>query len=158
VVHQQRWLEVAAGRTVKDDPAGEVSWSHYELTVVLQAVLTWMSSARGLHHIAWRWDGDRPSTRSVQRWLARLLTEALAWQVAIRGALADRLAPSTPEEMFPAGLPPPGTLARWRSSAAKPSQLHCGLVLLFECAPAASIAPSALLVEAQRSLAETLHR
>lgn len=149
-VHKQRWRDTTTGQTRHDRPPNDIPWAYYELAVVLTTVWTWMSSPRGLHHVTWPWEDDLPSRRTVQRWLARLLADALAWQAAIRAACVAHLAPSTLEEKFPTGLPPPGTVTRWRSAAAKAGQLTRGLALLHECASTLSIPPSTLLVEAQR--------
>lgn len=153
-VHKQRWRDTATGRTRHDRPRSDVPWAYYELALVLTAAWTWMSSPRGLHHVTWPWEPDVPSRRTVQRWLARLLAEALAWQAAIRAAFVAHLAPSTLEEKFPTGLPPPGTVTRWRSAArTKACQLTRGLALL-QKASMLSIPPSTLLVEAQRRFME----
>jgi len=149
-VHKQRWLDTETGRTQHDRPPSDVPWAYYELAVVLTAAWTWLSSPRGLHHVTWPWEDDLPSRRTVQRWLARLLADALVWQAAIRAAVVAHLAPSTLEEKFPTGLPPPGTVTRWRSAAREAGQLSCGLALLQKSASMLSIDPSTLLVEAQR--------
>lgn len=157
-VHKQRWLDTTAGRTCHDRPPSDVPWAHYELAVVLAAVWTWMSSPRGLHHVTWPWGDEAPSHRTIQRWLARLLPHALMWQAAIRSAFTAHLAPSTLEEKFPAGLPPPGGVTRWRSAAAQAGQLTRGLALLQKSASMLSISPSTLLVEAQRRLMDESQR
>ena len=150
VVHKQRWLERETGRTIHDRPGRDVPWSYYGLAVVLTATWAWMTSPKGLHHVEWPWLDEGPSRRTAQRWMARLLVQALAWQVAIRDVIVERLAPEPLERVFPAGLPPPGTVARWRSSAAQACQLFRGLVLLNECAPLVSIPWPRLAVEAHR--------
>jgi hypothetical protein len=156
-VHKQRWRDTDRGATVHDRPPRDVSWARYGLAVVLAAAWCWMSGPRGLHHVQWPWslstastEEERPSRRTVQRWMARLLPDALGWQVAIRDVAADHLVPSTLEEMFPTGVSPPGTVARWRRRPAQAEELSRGLVMLNECAPPCSIAWSALLVEARR--------
>lgn len=148
-VHKQRWREVATGRTRHDRPPRDVSWAHFGLAVVFRATWAWMNSPRGLHDVAWPWGGERPSRRTAQRWMARLLVEGLVWQAAIRAVVCDHLAPRTLDGVFPAGLPPPGTVARWRSSAAEASRLSRGLVLLTKCAPLLSLPWDRLLVEAR---------
>lgn len=149
VVHKQRWLG-PEGRTVHDRPARDVCWSRYGLLVAMSAVWTWMSAPRGLHHVAWPWGGERPSRRSVQRWLARLLPDGLCWQQAIRQVVVDHLAPRPLEEKYPTGLPPPGGLARWsKATVHRVGELANGLSLLMT-APLSTITRSTLLVEARR--------
>ena len=156
VVHKQRWRNPTTGQTVHDRPLRDVAWAHYGLAVVFAASWTWMTAPRGLHHVEWAWPEARPSLRTVQRWMARLLADALAWQVAIRVLISDHLAPTPLEERFPAGLPPPGGVARWRSSVPQARQLSVGLALLYECAPLLSIPPPALVVEARRKFLDAL--
>lgn len=157
-VHKQRWLELETGRTVHDRPGRDVPWSYYGLAVVFAATWRWMTSPTGLHHVDWPWLDQGPSRRTAQRWLARLLRQALAWQVAMRDVVVERLAPKPLARVFPAGLPPPGTVARWRSSAAQAWQLSRGLVLLSKCAPLLSIPWPRLAVEAHRRFIDADHQ
>ena len=160
VVHKQRWRELAGGATYHDRPPQDLRWSYFSLAVCFAATWSWMTSPRGLLHVEWPWDSDRPSRRTVQRWLRRLLERALAWQVAMRTAVEDALAPRTFDGVFPAGLPPPGTMARWHSSAAHACQLHGGLDLLKKCAPHLPNVPwQRLVVEAhERFRTNSRHR
>jgi len=149
VVHKQRWLH-PDGHTVHDRPPRDVHWSRYGLLVVFRAVWTWLNTDRGLHHVVWPWGEERPSRRSVQRWLARLLPDGLRWQQAIRQVVVDHLAPRPLEEEYPTGLPPPGGLARWsKETAHRVGELARGLTLLMT-APLSNIPRSTLLVEARR--------
>ena len=133
-------------------PPLDIPWAGYELLTVLGALWAWMSSPRGIHHVSWPWEGEAPSHRTVQRWMARMLPHALAWQVAILSAFEAFLAPSTLEERFPTGVSPPGTVTRWHSTTAKADKLIRGLALLQHSASMLSISQSTLLVEAQRRL------
>ena len=157
VVHKQRWLG-PDGRTVHDRPPRDVCWSRYGLLAVFTAVWTWLNAPHGLHHVDWPWGQERPSHRSVQRWLARLLPDALRWQQAIRQVVVDHLAPRPLEEMYPAGLPPPGGMVRWKEEAATAvRQLKRGLDLLMT-APLPMIPRSALTVSARRRFLTGRHR
>ncbi len=156
-VHKQRWRG-PGGVTVHDRPPRDVAWSRYGLLTLLTAVWTWLDADHGLHHLAWPWGQERPSRRTAQRWLARLLPDALAWQQAIRDVVVDHLAPRPLEEKYPTGLPPPGGLARWREEAADAvGQLGRGLALLMT-APLNSIPRSTLLVEARQRFLAGRHR
>lgn len=153
VVYKQRWLW-PDGTTTHGRPPQDISWSRYGLLLVFGAVWTWLSSPVGLHHTAWPWRADRPARRSVQRWLARLLENALAWQVALRGAVVDALVPRLIDEQFPAGLPPPGGIARWRADPARRvSLLADGLGLLENRTVLDEPIRNAVLAEARRRIA-----
>jgi len=149
-VHKQRWCSMLGEGTVHDRPPRDLCWARYGLVVVFRAVWTWMNAPQGLHHVDWPWDPDRPDRRTVQRWLARLLPDALAWQVAIRDVVVDHLAPRPLKERYPTGLPPPGGLARWVRETVKAGQLNNGLTLVENSAPLLNISRSKLLVEARR--------
>ena len=148
-VFKQRWLW-PDGHTTHDRPPQDVSWSRYGLLVVFSAVWAWLSSERGLHHVAWPWGGERPSRRSVQRWLSRLLEDGLAWQQAIRSSVVDGLVPRLMEEQYPAGIPPPGGLGRFKENGPRVDQLCKGLALLHSRSMPIPSYPSALLPEARR--------
>ena len=149
VVHKQRWRG-PDGQTVHDRPPRGVGWSRFGLLTVFATVWTWVNAPRGLHHVEWPWGEERPSRRSVQRWLARLLPDGLRWQQAIRQVVVDHLAPRPLEEKYPTGLPPPGGLARWsKETAHRVAELARGLTLLMT-APSLNIPRSTLLVEARR--------
>ncbi len=149
-VHKQRWRDTAGGDTVHDRPPRDLCWARYGLVVVFRAIWAWMNAPRGLHHVDWPWEPERPDRRTVQRWLARLLTEALAWQVAIRDVVVDHLAPRPLKEWYPTGLPPPGGLVRWARETVQAGQLSNGLSLLENSAPLMNISRTQLLVEARR--------
>lgn len=102
-------------------------WSCYDLMAVFMALWAWVGSPAGLHRTPWPWSSPGPSRRSAQRWWARLRSDVLAWQAAIREALADHLAPRPLKEMFPTGLAPPGGGARHRKEAVQARQLTNGL-------------------------------
>lgn len=157
-MHKQRWLHVASGRTTHDRPDWVLPWSAFDIVAVFAAAWAWARSSKGLLQVAWPWPSLRPSPRTVQRWWAHLQAEGLAWQVAIREVLAEQLAPRPLKEMFPAGLPPPGGVARHRREAAKARQLINGLTLLNQGARQLSTSHAALLSQARRRLQAARHR
>lgn len=157
VVHKQRWRH-RDGHTVHDRPPRDVSWSRYGLLAVFTAVWTWLDAACGLHHVAWPWGEERPSRRSVQRWLARLLPDALRWQQALREVVVDHLVPRPLEEKYPTGLPPPGGVARWKGGSADAvRQLGRGLILQIT-SPVPTLSRSTLLVQARQRFSTERHR
>jgi hypothetical protein len=157
VVHKQRWRG-PDGQTVHDRPPRDVGWSRFGLLTVFTAVWTWMNAPRGLHHAEWPWGEERPSRRSVQRWLARLLPDGLRWQQAIRQVVVDHLAPRPLEEEYPTGLPPPGGLVRWKEEAATAVGQLARVLTLLNTAPSLNIPRSTLLVEARRRFLAERHR
>ncbi len=151
VVYKQRWLW-SDGHTTHDRPPQDVSWSRYGLLVVFTTLRLWLEAPKGLLKVMWGWMPDRPDARSVQRWWRRLRPDALRWHQAIRAAVVDALAPRPLEEMFPAGLPPPGGLSRFSGDAVLQAwQLHSGLTTLLD-ANHPQRSSTALLVEARRRL------
>jgi hypothetical protein len=157
-IHKQRWLHVLSGTTVHDRPAFEVPWSCFGLVAVLLALRSWWSSPRGLLEQRPPWRGRRPSRRTLQRWLAQLAPDALGWHAAMREVVVDRLAPSTLEELFPAGPDPPGTVARFGIHGPEVWKLWNGLEILMKAAPTLSVPWSVLLVEAHRRRMADTHR
>jgi hypothetical protein len=157
-IHKQRWLHVPSGTTLHDRPPFEVPWSCFGLVAVLLALRSWWSSPRGLLEQRSPWHGRRPSRRTLQRWLARLATDGLHWHAAMREVVVDRLAPSTLEELFPAGVDPPGTVARFGIHGPEVWKLWNGLEILAKAAPPLSVPWSVLLVEAHRRRMADTHR
>jgi len=145
-IHKQRWLHVPSGTTVHDRPPFEVPWSCFGLVAVLLALRSWWSSSQGLLERRRLWRGRQPSRRALQRWLARLAGDGLHWHAAMREVVVDRLAPSTLEELFPAGLDPPGTVARFGIHGPEVWKLWSGLEILVKAAPALSVPWSVLLL------------
>lgn len=157
-VSKQRWLW-PDGHTSHDRPAEDVGWSRYGLLVAFASVWAWLSSPGGLAHVSWPWEDDeRPSRRSVQRWLACLLEDALAWQAAIRSTVVDALAPRLIDEWFPAGLPPPGCIRRFIKEGPRVGRLATGLHLMADCRLHAHCNPSAVFAEARRRFERSRHR
>ncbi len=158
IIHKQRWLHVPSGSTVHDRPPFEVPWSSFGLVAVLVALRRWWSSPRGLLEQRRPWRGRWPSRRTLQRWLARLAPDALRWHATLRDVVVDRLAPSTLEDLFPAGPDPPGTVARFGIHGPQAWQLESGLRILDGAAPTLSVPWSTLPVEARRRMMVDDHR
>ena len=157
VLHKQRWKHVSTGRTSHDRPPLELPWTPFGLAAVFTVLAAWWRSQGGLWRLSRPWHGQRPHARTLQRWLAHLAARALAWHVAMRDVVVDRLAPSTIEEMFPAGLDPPGTMARFRVTGPQVGQLEAGHRILQKAAPLLSVPWSALVVEARRTMMADTH-
>lgn len=125
------------------------------LLVVFVALWAWLGSGRGLHAheplvpaLA-----DRPSRRTVQRWLRRLPPDGVVLQQALRTAVIERFEPQPVEMLFPGGLSPPGAVRcrRWKNPDTVYS-LTLALAFLFEGAVALPTRLPILLAEAHRRL------
>jgi hypothetical protein len=141
-----RWLDPATRATVHTPPPGDLGLRYSGLVVVLQ-LFAWIDAAVGLH----RFDAvfhaldDRPSRRTVQRWLARFRPRALALQHHARRAVLARF-PDKPrplDMLFPGGIPPPRPRP-WREPGPV-CQLFRGLAMVLGAAVARKL-PAALLV------------
>lgn len=147
-VDKPRWLHPATNRTVHTPPPGTLGVHYSGLVVVLQ-LFAWLDASVGLH----RFDAlfgaldDRPSRRTVQRWLTRFQPRALELQQhARRVVLTYRDEPRSLDMLFPGGIPPPPALRRrpWREPH-RVGQLFRALAMVLGAAVAMNV-PVALLV------------
>lgn len=143
-----RWLEPETNTTVHTPPPGDLGLRYSGLIVALQ-LFAWLDAAVGLHRFdaVFRTLDDRPSRRTVQRWLARFRPRALALQHGARRAVLARF-PDKPrllDTLFPGGIPPPPAGPRpWREPDTV-CQLFRGLAMALGAAMAGNC-PAALLV------------
>lgn len=149
---KRRWQEVATGRTCHSRSPLELWSLHFCVLVVFARLWAWLDSGNGAATFR---DinnelGTCGNARTLQRWLHRLLPQALQWQQAIRLAVIERCEPRPFEQLFPGGVPPPDGLLRrhWRDSPTVAS-LWRALALLFGGAIALSAPAIALLAEAR---------
>lgn len=152
-LRKHRWILVGTTTTMHSRPPDEWGAVHFCLLIVLLKLWPWLSGSDGLHNTS---DlshklAERPSTRTMQRWLERLCAQSMELQQAIRSALIERCEPRPVEQLFPRGLSPPESLTRRRWKEPEPvSQLHRALTMLFAGAVKLSIPTAALLAEARR--------
>lgn len=147
-VDKPRWLHPPTNRTVHTSPPGTLGVHYSGLVVVLQ-LFACLDAAVGVHRFEalFRSLDDRPSRRTVQRWLARFQPRALELQhQARRVVLCYRDEPRSLDMLSPGGIPPPPALRcrPWREPG-RVGQLFRALAMVLGAAVAFDV-PVALLV------------
>jgi len=147
-VHKQRWRLQGTTRTCHSRPPEDLASVWFCSLIVATSLWGWLTGDEGLHRRAPVLDAleERPSPRTVQRWLARALVHADETATALRRAVIERSEPRPMESHVGGGLSPPHR--RWGGSSAV-STLHSGLSLLYEGAQALDVHVSLLLAEAR---------
>lgn len=147
-VHKQRWRRRGTTATVHSRPPDDLASVWFCSLVVATSLWGWVTGPDGLHRHepALPALAERPSTRTVQRWLARAQVHADETATALRRAVLERSEPRPMESHVGGGLSPP--CRRWGSSPAV-TKLHSSLSLLYEGAAALDVHVSVLLAEAR---------
>jgi hypothetical protein len=156
-VRKRRWRRADRSSTRHSRPPDDLGVRFDAVTVALE-LWCWLDAAVGLNRYLTPFD-DGPDRRTVQRWLARAVPNALETQQAIRRAVIERSEPRPMETLFPAGLDPPASLTRrsWKHPA-EVYQLKTGLYLLFAGALGLDVLAAPLLAEARGRLANPRSR
>lgn len=147
-MHKQRWFHRDTHETRHDRPPDDVArvWSCTLIVVVL--LLLWLRSREGLHRMERPPPvGDHASLRTLQRWMARALPNALRTEHAIRSELLTKCGTRPEEFTLGGGLSPPGR--RW-SMPGSVSSLFRALTTLCDRASLLHHAVSCLLAGARR--------
>lgn len=150
-VDKQRWRLRGTTTTCHSRAPDDLGLRYSALIVALE-LFAWLDAALGVHAYVSLFEDleERPSRRTVQRWLVRLRPEGLALQHQVRAAVLARMEPRPFEALFPGGLSPPATSGRrWRGPH-EVSQLHRALAILFGSAISLGCPASSLLAEARR--------
>jgi hypothetical protein len=146
-VAKPRWLHPETNTTVHTEPPSDLGVRFSALVVAVQ-LFAWIDAGVGVHHFESLFTDldDRPSRRTVQRWLARLLPHALVLQHHARRAVLACLEHRSPDILFPGGIPPPPAVRSrpWRDPN-RVDQLFRGLAMVLGAAIAVD-APAVLLV------------
>lgn len=145
-VAKPRWRDPATNASVHTPPPGDLGARYSGIIVALQ-LFAWLDAAVGLHRFEALFPSldDRPSRRTVQRWLARLLPRALILQHHARLVVFRFVDKPRPlDVLFPGGIPPPARPRPWRDPVPV-AQLFRGLAMVLGAAMAVS-RPAALLV------------
>lgn len=150
-VRKPRWRDPATNASTHTPPPDDLRLRFSALVVALQ-LFGWLDAAVGVHAFdaLFRSLDDRPSRRTVQRWLRRFAARALEWQQAARTVLLRRDdKPTAPDRLFPGGVPPPPARRRgpWREPA-RVGQLFRALVMVLGAAVALETPASLLVSEA----------
>ena len=155
VLWKQRWLEVETRGTCHSRPPDDPILLACSTVCVALLLWSWLDRGRGVHSFEGVWPGieQAVSARTAQRYLARLLPDALRLQQAIRRAVMERCEPRPLEQLFPSGLSPPvGLLHRqWRAPDSV-SALWRGLKMLVGGAAGLDVSIPVLLAEAREEV------
>ena len=149
-IAKQRWFHPESGGTCHRRPPDYVRMRYSSLVIVL-ALFAWLDSEAGLHVHTPVLDGldERPSCRTVQRWLRRATPVADAFQHHIRTEILRRCEPRPIERLFPGGLPPPPGNRPWRNPE-ETATLFRGLAKVLGLSVALDAAVPSHLAEARR--------
>jgi len=150
IVHKQRWLSPDATRTCHARPPDDLASVWFCSLVVFVSLWKWLEGEAGVHtHEPVFADlAERPSSRTVQRWLDRALVLAEETALACRRAVIERSEPRPMESLIGGGRAPPADRRRW-ADPSRVSTLRSGLSLLIEGANALKLPVSLLLAEAR---------
>ena len=149
-VYKQRWRRRSTNETRHSRPPDELGAVAFCSLVVIATLWGWLASSRGLHSHEPVLPSleERPSRRTVGRWLRRALAHADETALALRRTVIERSEPRPMESHVGGGLSPPADRRRWADPSAT-SKLRSGLYLLLRAAVALAVPVSVLLAEAR---------
>jgi hypothetical protein len=151
-VWKRRWLLAGTTRTCHSRPPDDPPRMRSCTLVVALVLWSWLAGEAGLHGCTPVLPdlGERPCSRTAQRWLARARPNALQIQQAVRSAVIERSEPRPVERLFPRGLPPPpGLLRRRWQDPPLVASLWRALALALHGASALLLPVTLLLAEAR---------
>lgn len=150
VVFKQRWRRRGSNATQHSRPPDDLGSVAFCSLIVVAALWGWLASEQGAHahEPALPSLAERPSRRTLQRWLGRAQRHADDTALALRRAVIERSEPRPMESHIGGGLSPPADRRRWADPSAI-SKLHSGLSLLLQAAVAFAVPVSVLLAEAR---------
>ncbi len=146
-----RWRHLRGG-TVHSHPPDDVAQIHFCSTVVVICLWAWLVSGRGVENYEDAFPSlcERPSRRTVQRWMRRALELAMTTQQLLRFAVIERGEPRPMKRLFPSGLAPPEERGRRRwSNRVLVEALHSGLEIVVDGAVSFDVPLPLLLAEAR---------
>lgn len=119
---KHRWRLAGSNETVHSRPPGDPELLRFCTLIVFLRVWGWMSSPVGFHRrreVHGGLESGCGSDRTVQRWAARAMSEALEIQQAVRLSIIEESEPRPVESLFRGGLSPPDAVMkrRWLSPA-----------------------------------------
>lgn len=122
LLHKHRWRLTGTNDTCHSRPPDDPVLVRCCTLIVFLVVWAWVSSPVGLYRRAEAVEGleGRVSERTVQRWTARAVGEALEIQQAIRLSIIEESEPRPVESLFEGGLSPPDAVMKrsWQSLSA----------------------------------------
>jgi hypothetical protein len=151
---KHRWKNTITGRTVHSRPPDDPVLLRFCTLIVFLRVWAWVSSPVGFHRrreLCEELESGCGSDRTVQRWTARALEEAMEIQQAIRLSIIEESEPRPVESLFDGGLSPPHvvTRKRWKTPTGL-GILYRGYAMLLVTAKKLATHASYLLAGARR--------
>ena len=153
LLFKHRWLSPGKTHTCHSRAPNEMAQLSMGVLGYVIAIFGWLQATVGLHSHTPLLDdlGQRPSPRTLQRWLKRALPNARKTQQAFRLAVIERCEPRPVETLFPRGLSPPIEDRRhWRNLPAV-SGLWQAYAFTIGASMRLSIPAAILLAEARGS-------
>lgn len=148
---KQRWRHIS-GSTCHSRPPDDVAQIHFCAVVVVLCLWSWLVSGKGaeVYDDVFASLSERPSRRTVQRWMARALAHAKSTHQFFRFAVIERGEPRPMKRLFPSGLAPPGNedRRRWKDHAAV-ELVRVGLEIVVDGAISFVVPLAMLLAEAR---------
>ncbi len=154
VLHKHRWRLIGTNTTCHSRPPDDPVMLRFCTLIVLLRVWAQVSSPVGFHHrreVYEALESGCGSDRTVQRWTARAMSEAMEIQQAIRLSIIEEVEPRPVESLFEGGLSPPRSVIRrpWQSAEAV-RFLWRAYAMLLVTAKKLARHTSCLLAEARR--------
>jgi len=153
-LYKHRWIDTLTQRTVHDRPPDDPVLVRYCTLILLLRVWAVVSSPVGFHHRKEVYESLASgcgSDRTVQRWTARALENAMEIQQAIRLSIIEEVEPRPVERLFDGGLSPPHAVVQKRWSTPKNiTKLYRGYAMLLVAAKGLATHASFLLAGARR--------
>jgi hypothetical protein len=148
---KQRWRHVS-GSTCHSRPSDDVAQIHFCTAIVVLCLCAWLVSGDGAasYNDVFPSLSERPSRRTVQRWMQRALDHATSTHQFFRLVVIERGEPRPMKRLFPSGLAPPGSedRRRWKA-AASVDLLRGGLEIAIDGAVSFDVPLALLLAEAR---------
>jgi len=154
LLHKHRWIHRVTGRTVHSRPPDDPLLVRFCTLIVFLRVWAAVSAEQGFHHrkeVFESLESECGSDRTVQRWTARAMANAMEIQQAIRLAIIEEVEPRPVESLFVGGLSPPHVVVRkcWKSRIHL-TVLYRGYAMLWVAAQKLAAHASNLLAGARR--------
>lgn len=144
--------KVRSQMTRHSRPPDDVAQIHFCAVVVVLCLWSWLVSGDGaeVYEDVFPSLSERPSRRTVQRWMKRALAHATSTHQFFRFAVIERGEPRPMKRLFPSGLAPPGNedRRRWKDRALVEA-LRGGLEIVVDGATSFAVPLALLLAEAR---------
>lgn len=154
LLYKHRWIHRITGQTVHSRPPDDPVFVRCCTLIVFLRVWAVISAEQGFHHrteVFESLESKCGSDRTVQRWTARAMANAMEIQQAIRLAIIEEVEPRPVESLFVGGLSPPHVVIRKRwKSPTRLTVLYRGYAMLWVGSRKLATHASNLLAGARR--------